>query len=97
MRKDTKPLPTESPLLFDINPEPVQETLTALRGIPLVVQGLRSLGLPQSVKEHVQAHRMSTSGRGFCPETNSRKSKSSFFSRHARSSSVCARTKVSQA
>jgi hypothetical protein len=54
MRKDPKPSPTESPLLFDIDPEPLEETLTALGGLPLVVQAFRSLGLPQSVKEHVQ-------------------------------------------
>jgi hypothetical protein len=54
MRKDPKPSPTESPLRFDIDPEPLEETLTALGGLPLVVQAFRSLGLPQSVKEHVQ-------------------------------------------
>jgi hypothetical protein len=53
MRKDPKPSPTESPLLFDIDPAPIEETLTALGGIPLGVQAFRSLGLPQSVKEHV--------------------------------------------
>jgi hypothetical protein len=53
MRKDPKPSPTESPLLFDVDPEPLEETLTALGGIPLVVQAFRSLGLPQSVKGHV--------------------------------------------
>ena len=54
MRKDPKPSPTESPLLFDLDPEPLEETLTALGGMPLVVQAFRSLGLPQSVKDHVQ-------------------------------------------
>jgi hypothetical protein len=54
MRKDPKPSPTESPLLFDLDPEPLEETLTALGGMPLVVQALRSLGLPQSVKDHVR-------------------------------------------
>ena len=53
MRKPTKPSPTESPLLFAIDPQPIEETLTALGGIPLVVQAFRSLGLPQSVQEHV--------------------------------------------
>jgi len=38
MRKVTKPSPTASPLLFELNPEPLQETLTVLGGIPLVVQ-----------------------------------------------------------
>jgi hypothetical protein len=54
MRKDTKPSPTESPLLFELDPQPIAETLTALGGIPLVVQAFRSLGLPRSVKEHVR-------------------------------------------
>ncbi len=54
MRKLTKPSPTVSPLLFELDPEPLQETLTALGGIPLVVQAFRSLGLPQSIQEHVR-------------------------------------------
>ena len=54
MRKDLKPSPTESPLLFEIDPEPIEETLTALGGIPLVVQAFRSLGLPPSVREQVR-------------------------------------------
>ena len=54
MRKEPKPSPTESPLLFEIDPEPLEETLTALGGIPLVVQAFRSLGLPQSVKDRVR-------------------------------------------
>jgi hypothetical protein len=54
MRKEPKPSPTESPLLFDIDPEPIEETLTALGGIPLAVQAFRSLGLPRSVEEHVR-------------------------------------------
>ena len=53
MRKLTKPSPTASPLLFELDPEPLQETLTALGGIPLVVQAFRSLRLPQSIQEHV--------------------------------------------
>jgi hypothetical protein len=54
MRKQPKPSPSESPLLFEIDPEPLSETLTALGGIPLVVETFRSLGLPESVKEQVQ-------------------------------------------
>ena len=53
MRKIERPSPTESPLLFELDPEPLQETLTALGGIPLVVQAFRSLGLPGSVQQHV--------------------------------------------
>jgi hypothetical protein len=54
MRKLDKPSPTESPLLFKIDPEPAPETLTALGGIPLLVQAFRSLGLPASVKRQVR-------------------------------------------
>ena len=54
MRKEPKPSPTESPLLFEVDPEPLLETLTALGGMPLVVQAFRSLGLPQSVREQVR-------------------------------------------
>src|SRR5208337_1777702 len=54
MRKPTKASPTESPLLFEIDPQPIEETLTALGGIPLVVQAFRSLGLPASVREQVR-------------------------------------------
>jgi len=53
MNKTEKASPTESPLLFDIDPEPAPEILTALGGMPLVVQTFRSLGLPASVKRHV--------------------------------------------
>jgi hypothetical protein len=54
MRKPEKPSPTESPLLFQIDPEPAPESLTAQGGIHLVVQAFRSLGLPARVKRHVQ-------------------------------------------
>ena len=53
MRRMQKPSPTESPLLFELDPEPLQETLTALGGIPLVVQAFRSLGVPGSIQQHV--------------------------------------------
>ena len=53
-RKESRRSPTESPLLFEVDPQPTEEALTALGGIPLVVQAFRSLGLPQSVKEHVR-------------------------------------------
>ncbi len=53
-RKQTNSSPTESPLLFQIDPHPGEETLTARGGIPLVVQAFRSLGLPQSVSEQVR-------------------------------------------
>lgn len=51
--KPSKPSPTESPLLFEIDSEPLPETLTAWGGVALVVQAFRSLGLPASVRQHV--------------------------------------------
>jgi len=53
MRRMPKPSPTESPLLFEVDPKPLEESLTALGGIPLVVQAFRSLGLPGSVQKYV--------------------------------------------
>jgi len=53
MRKPAKPSPTESSLLFEIDPEPAPELLTALGGMPLAVQAFRSLGLPASMQRHV--------------------------------------------
>jgi hypothetical protein len=49
-----KPSPTELPLGFTIDPEPIEETLTSWGGTPLLVQAFRSLALPRSVKQHVQ-------------------------------------------
>ncbi|HUY13161.1 MAG TPA: IS1380 family transposase [Terriglobia bacterium] len=54
MTKTQKPSPTEFPVLFEIDPEPAQERLTALGGLPLVAQTFRSLGLPGSVKRQVE-------------------------------------------
>ena len=54
MRKPEKASPTESSLLFEIDPEPAPELLTALGGMPLAVQAFRSLGLPASVQRHVR-------------------------------------------
>jgi len=42
-------------MLFEIDPEPATETLTALGGIPLLGQALRSLGVPGSVKRQVRS------------------------------------------
>ena len=46
--------PTESPLLFEIDDEPLQEILTVWGGVPLVVQAFRSLGVSARVRQHVQ-------------------------------------------
>lgn len=54
MPKVRKPSPTESPLLIEIDPQPIPEILTALGGVPLVVQTFRSLGLPLAVRQHIR-------------------------------------------
>ncbi len=41
-------------MFFEIAPEPLTENLTALGGLPLLVQAFRSLGAGGSVKEHVR-------------------------------------------
>jgi hypothetical protein len=48
--KASQPSPTESPLLFEVDPEPLPEMLTAWGGVPLVVQAFRSLELPDQRK-----------------------------------------------
>lgn len=49
-----KSSPAEGELLFELDPEPLEECLTAYGGIPLFVQAMRSLQLGGSVKQHVQ-------------------------------------------
>ena len=53
MLKPRKPSPTESPLPFELDPTPLEETLTAFGGVPLVVRAFRSLGLPGAVQREV--------------------------------------------
>jgi hypothetical protein len=53
-KKTRRPSPTKSPLLIEIDPEPIPEILSAMGGVPLVVQTFRSLGLPAKVREHVR-------------------------------------------
>jgi hypothetical protein len=40
-------------MLFEIDPKPLAEELTALGGVPLVVRAFGSLGLPAAIQEHV--------------------------------------------
>ncbi len=54
LRKSTKRSPAEEDLLFEYDPEPVEEVLTAYAGIPLFVRAARSLGVGTSVKRHVR-------------------------------------------
>ena len=53
MRDWKRRSPAESPLLFEIDSEPIDECLTALGGVPLLLQAVRSLGVPGSVKRNV--------------------------------------------
>ena len=52
MNPSRKPSPTESPLLFEIDDEPLLEALNAWGSVPLVVQAFRSLGVPARVRQH---------------------------------------------
>ncbi len=54
MNKARKPSPTELPMFFEIAPEPLTENLTALGGLPLLVQAFRSLRVGGSVREHLR-------------------------------------------
>src|SRR5450756_2030076 len=54
MKKTERVSPTERPMLLEIDAEPVSEALTALGGLALLVQAFRSLGVGESVKEHVR-------------------------------------------
>ena len=53
MKLPRKPSATELPLPFEIDDEPLEETLTAWGGVPLVTQAFRSLKVPASVRQHV--------------------------------------------
>jgi hypothetical protein len=54
MRKAEKPSPAEKDFLYEIDPEPAQETLTSWGGVPLLVRAFRSLGLPGSVQRNIR-------------------------------------------
>ncbi|MBM4043818.1 MAG: IS1380 family transposase [Planctomycetes bacterium] len=45
--------PAEGDFLFQIDPEPLEEQVTALGGVPLLVRTLRSLDVPGSVKRNL--------------------------------------------
>jgi len=48
-----KPSPAEGEFLFQLDPEPLEECVTAYAGIPLFVQAVRSLDVPGRVKQHL--------------------------------------------
>ena len=49
-----KPSPAAGEFLFQLDPEPLEECVTAYAGIPLFVQAARSLDVPGRVKQHLQ-------------------------------------------
>ena len=49
-----KPSPAEGEFLFQLDPEPLEECVTAYAGIPLFVQAARSLDVPGRVKQHLK-------------------------------------------
>ena len=49
-----KPSPAEGEFLFQLDPEPLEEAVTAYAGIPPLVQAVRSLDVAGSVKRHLQ-------------------------------------------
>jgi len=54
MRKRVNPSPTELPLPFAYDEQESEENITALGGIPLLIQAFRSLGAGRSVAQHLQ-------------------------------------------
>ena len=57
-----KSSPAAGEFLFEIDPEPLEEQVTALGGIPLLVRAARSLDVPGSVERHL---RLKQRERGF--------------------------------
>jgi len=49
-----KPSPAEGEFLFQLDPEPLEECVTAYAGIPLFVQAARSLDVPGRAKRHLR-------------------------------------------
>jgi hypothetical protein len=54
MRGKAKRSPAEGDFLLEIDSEPLEECVTALGGIPLLVRAIRSLDVPGSVQRHLQ-------------------------------------------
>ena len=46
--------PAEGEFLFELDPEPLEETVTGYGGIPVFLRAARSLGVGALVKQHVQ-------------------------------------------
>ena len=54
MKEKAKRSPAEGDFLFEIDPQPLEECVTALGGVPLLVRAIRSLDVPGSVQRHLQ-------------------------------------------
>ena len=54
MKAKAKRSPAEGDFLFEIDPQPLEECVTALGGVPLLVRAVRSLDVPGSVQRHLQ-------------------------------------------
>jgi len=54
MRRKREQSPAEGEFLFEIDPEPLEECVTAWGGLPLYVRAIRSLDVPGSVKRNLQ-------------------------------------------
>ena len=63
-------------MLFEIDPKPLGEELTALGGVPLVVRAFRSLGLPAAIayipEESVELQGLGRVNRSLVQELGSR-------------------------
>ena len=62
MKRRAKRSPAEGDFLFEIDSQPLEECVTALGGVPLLVRAIRSLDVAGSVQRHV---RMKQRERGF--------------------------------
>ena len=51
--KSKKSSPAEGEFLFEIDPEPLEETVTAFGGVPLFVRTVRSLNVPRSIQQNL--------------------------------------------
>jgi len=54
MSRKRKQSPAEGEFSFEIDPEPLEESVTALGGLPLLLRAIRSLDVPGSVKRNLQ-------------------------------------------
>src|SRR5664279_4907465 len=59
MKEKAKRSPAEGDFLFEIDPQPLEECVTALGGVPLLVRAIRSLDVPGSVQRELPSGRVS--------------------------------------